>query len=193
MVAEDDNYPYQWTQVEERVLFRNDYIGLRNDRARRPDGVIIDYIVLENKNYSAALCLDQDNRLVMIRQYRYPWGLASWEIPSGIIDQGETPEECAIREVKEETGYEVIAIETLLRFHPTGLGSGECHLFLARVRTSGEQTLDPSEFIQVGVFEQAQVDIMIGKGEIVHTASLMGWMIARSPPEIGELLKKAFF
>ncbi|MHA2423712.1 MAG: NUDIX hydrolase [Candidatus Thorarchaeota archaeon] len=170
-----DDSTLRWTQLEERVIFRNEYVGFRNDLAKRPDGKNVDYVVVENRSYTTVMCLDEDGRTILVKQYRYPWMQLSWEAPSGLIEDGESPEECAHREVLEETGYEVISISPLLKYHPSGLGPGICHLYKATVRKKGEQHLDSNEFIQVEAFERQEIERMIRENDIKHGSTLLGW------------------
>jgi 8-oxo-dGTP pyrophosphatase MutT (NUDIX family) len=170
----------KWRKLKERVVFRNAFVGLRNDIVRRPDGEVIDFIVVENRDFSAAVCLDRDDNVILVNQYRYPWERFSWEIPSGLTESGETPEECAIREVQEETGYLVKRIKPLIRYHPTGLGSGWCNTFFAEVRGGNHQPSETHEILKVNAFTPAQVDNMILNGEIVHAATILGWTMIGS-------------
>jgi hypothetical protein len=107
MLLHRDDKKQRWSSVEERVVFRSSFVGFRNDRARRPDGKIVDYVVLENRDYSVAICKNIDGNFIFVRQFRYPWMQASWETPSGLLEPNETPQDAAIREVLEETGYMV--------------------------------------------------------------------------------------
>ena len=88
MQKDDDDL--KWSSVEERIVFRSSFVGFRNDRARRPDGKIVDYIVLENRDYSAVICKNVDGKFVLVRQFRYPCMQASWETPSGLLEPEET-------------------------------------------------------------------------------------------------------
>ncbi|UCH05833.1 MAG: NUDIX hydrolase [Candidatus Thorarchaeota archaeon] len=170
----------EWKQVEERVVFRSPFLGLRNDLVKRPDGEVVEYIVVEYQDYSSATCVvEDDTKVVLVRQFRYPWLQASWESPSGLIHSSESAEEAAIRETKEETGYSIRSIQPLARYHPTGLGPVWCNLYYATVGNVSNQLPDPSEFLRVGLFSFDEVDRMIEDGKIVHAATIMGWSLAR--------------
>lgn len=178
MFTDDDEL--KWSSVEERVVFRSNFVGFRNDRARRPDGKIVDFIVLENRDYSAVICKNVDGKFVLVRQFRYPWMQASWETPSGLLEQKESPSEAATREVLEESGFIVLNIKKMIKCHPSGMGPGFCHLFFAEVDEGGEQSLDSSEFIKVGLFSADEIDAMIESGDIIHMTSVLGWIMAKS-------------
>lgn len=177
---QNDDDELKWSSVEERVVFRSSFVGFRNDRARRPDGKIVDYIVLENRDYSAAICKNNDGNFVFVRQFRYPWMQASWETPSGLLEPNESPTEAAIREVLEETGHHVKSIEKMAKCHPSGMGPGYCHLFYAEVEDGGKQTLDSTEFIKVGIFTAEEINELLEDGQIIHMTTVLGWIMAKS-------------
>jgi ADP-ribose pyrophosphatase len=178
--ALQDDSDLEWKQVEERVVFRSPFLGLRNDLAQRPDGEVVEYVVVEYQDYSSVTCVVEDEaKVVLVRQFRYPWMLASWESPSGLIDSGESAQEAAIRETKEETGYSIKSIQPLARYHPTGLGPVWCNLYYGTAGDSTNQLPDPGEFLRVGLFSYDEVDRMIEDGEIVHAATIMGWLLAK--------------
>lgn len=170
----------KWELVEERVVFRNEFVGLRNDLVRRPDEKLVEYAVIENRSYSAAVCIDSQRSLVMVNQFRYPWKRFSWEFPSGLLEPGEQAVECAVREIREETGYKVEEIQKMYEYYPTGLGSGLANLFFARVKEQGGQALDAGESIEVGVFSPMEVEQMISDGLVFHGSTLLGWLMVRS-------------
>ena len=169
-----------WHQVEERVIFRNKFIGLRNDLVKRPDGIETEYVVVENKDFACVVCQTPEKKLILVRQYRYPWQVASWELPSGIIDPGESPETAAIREVREETGYNVDDIEFILRFHPFGISSGWGHVFFAHLESElpGNLNLDDNEFLITEKFSKIQIIPLIETNSIIHAPSLLGIQLA---------------
>jgi ADP-ribose pyrophosphatase len=72
-----------------------------------PDGRIVEqYYVLEYPNWANAVALTEDNKIIMVRQYRHAANIVSLEIPGGVIEDGEDPETGMRRELLEETGYE---------------------------------------------------------------------------------------
>ena len=170
----------KWHQVEERVIYRNKYIGLRNDLVRRPDGIETDYVVVENKDFVCTVCQTPQKKLILVRQYRYPWQTASWELPSGIIDPGESPENAAIREIREETGFGVDTIEFVLRFHPFGIARGWGYVFFVQLKDKLPRCLDldANEFLIAQEFSKSQVIPLIETNSIIHAPSLLGIQLA---------------
>ncbi|NHK29852.1 MAG: NUDIX hydrolase [Asgard group archaeon] len=169
----------EFKQLEERVVFSNQYITLRNDLVRFPNGEIGEYAVVESNNFCGTLCFTKNKKLVMVKQYRYPWLRSSWEMSSGFIDTGETPKEAAIREVMEETGYQVININPLLDYYPIGNNCSIGSLFFAEVENS-DSSFDTDEIEQVKEFSIVEIDELIKKGAIIHGTTLLAYYYAKN-------------
>ncbi len=176
---EKDNCKLCWKTIEKRTVFKNKYMTLRNDLALRPDGQTTEYIVVENRDYSAVVCISKDKKIPMVRQFRYPWMKLSWEIPAGLLECDESSDSAAKREVEEETACIVDKLEHLVSYYPLGSGCGMCHLYFAEVENTGKQKLDDGEFLYCEFFTIDEVKAMMKNGEIIHSATLMGinWAI----------------
>jgi ADP-ribose pyrophosphatase len=85
-----------------RRLYTGKILNLRVDEVELQGGVKTVREVIENPGAAGVVAVDTQNRLLMVRQYRYPKGEFLLEIPAGKIDPGETPAACAAREVQEE-------------------------------------------------------------------------------------------
>ena len=116
---------------------------------------------------AAVLALDEANRVLVVRQYRYVFGKVLDELPAGKLDPGEDPVTGALRELKEETGAEPETFLPLGKLLPAPGCYGETlHLFLAKGLKFSEQHLDPDEFLNV---ERVPFDEMVHRcvnGEI---------------------------
>ena len=171
------NTCHEIKQLEERVVFRNQYIGLRNDLVRFPNGVIDEYAVVESNNFCGTLCFTKNKKLVMVKQFRYPWLKSSWEMSSGFIISGENPKEAAVREVQEETGYRVVNISPLLDYYPIGNNCSVGYIFFAEVDFS-DSTFDTDEIEHVKEYTIEEFDELIEKGEIIHGTTLLAYFYA---------------
>ena len=116
---------------------------------------------------AAVLAMDEANRVLVVRQYRYVFGRVLAELPAGKLDPGEDPVAGALRELKEETGAEPETFLPLGKIIPAPGCYGEVlHLFLAKGLKFSEQHLDPDEFLNV---ERVPFDEMVHRcmnGEI---------------------------
>ena len=107
----------RWTVHGERPLFRDTWLELWEADVGLPDGTRIDHKVLRMAPVAAAVVLDAD-RVLMMWRHRFITDTWGWELPAGIIDQGEEPIVAAAREVEEETGYRPNPLEPLITAEP---------------------------------------------------------------------------
>jgi ADP-ribose pyrophosphatase len=120
--------------VGEELLFRGLRFNVARRRYSRPDtGEIFERDVVVFPEAAAVLPLLGERRVVLLRQFRAPLNDYIIEVPAGVVNQGETPEETAKRELIEETGYHPRVLEKLGSFTPTpGYSSEVLHLYVAR-------------------------------------------------------------
>lgn len=118
----------------------------------------------------------KDGKVIVQRQYRYPVQSWQWEIPGGFIDESEMPEEAAIRELGEETGYEVKEIYSLGAFYPSfGSTNEKIYLFYVECGELGASERDPGEMIHVEEIPLKKFGEMVASGEFMHGAGLAAW------------------
>lgn len=129
-------------------IFTGNYLNL--DLVPHPSGKYKQEIVTP-PDASAILAITPNLKIVMVKQYRPSANAKILEIPAGIIDEGETPEDTAKRELLEETGYKAKSIvELTWTYHSSGYSTGKTHLFLAYgCEKVVEQSLDVNEEIEV--------------------------------------------
>ena len=139
--------------------------------------------------------VDNDH-IALMRQYRYAADSELWELPAGTINgreesqrmiATETPEECAARELSEETGYEAEALEKVCECYAMPGSSDEIiHVFFARGLKRNEQSLDDDEIInEIRAFSAEELEEMIGRGEIRDAKTLVGLFYALSRRSCG--------
>lgn len=117
-----------------------------------------------------------DGKVIVQRQYRYPVRSWQWEVPGGFVDTGEEPEEAAVRELKEETGYAVKEIVSLGAFHPSfGSTNEKIHLFVAECGEKGEDAREPGEALTVEEISMETFRELIRSGDFMHGAGLAAW------------------
>ncbi|WP_372733681.1 NUDIX domain-containing protein [Nocardioides sp.] len=130
--------PESWPVVTSEDLHRDGWVlALRADRIRRPGGgeeAPFRRLVLEHPGAAVVLALDEDDRALVVRQYRHPVLRRFVELPAGLVDQpGEDPLEVAQRELVEEAGFEAATWTRLgATYSSPGISAELIHLFLAR-------------------------------------------------------------
>lgn len=95
-----------WTTHASRVVYDNPWITVREDQVLRPDGAAGIYGVVTMRTATGVVAVTDDDRVVLVGQWRYPLASYSWEIVEGGTDDGEQPHEAAARELREEAGFE---------------------------------------------------------------------------------------
>lgn len=153
--------------VEQKYIYKGRVVTLRVDTVELPNGKAGVREVIEHQGAAAVVALTDESELVLVRQFRYPFSSALWEIPAGKLDPGETPLDCAKRELLEETGATAKEYIDLGVYYPTPAYCGEkIHLLGATGLTFTAQSLDEDEFLEVKKFPLEQVVAMIKQNEI---------------------------
>jgi ADP-ribose pyrophosphatase len=145
--------------------------SLRTDRARSPrTGEAHDFFVLESSSWVNVIPITPAGEVVMVRQYRHGTRDLTLEIPGGLVEDHDTPEEAALRELYEETGYHAASFTPLGYVHPNpAIQNNRCYTFLAHdVFPAGAQEQDDKEDIQVVTYPLADIRRLIREGEITH-------------------------
>ncbi|MDR0788500.1 MAG: NUDIX hydrolase [Gemmatimonadota bacterium] len=161
------------TLLESTPVHSGRIVNLSLDRVRFPDGSVGTLEMIRHSGASAVLpILDPlphpDPRILLIHQYRYAGGGYLYEVPAGRPNQtGEPWEECARRELEEETGYTAGKLVPLTSILTTpGFTDERIHLFLATDLQPGQCARDEDEFISLVEVRLSEALAMIGDGRI---------------------------
>lgn len=158
--------------VKSRQLHRGRVVDLRAETVRLPNGLEMEFEIVRHPGASAALPLDADGRVCLVRQYRPPVGWI-WEIPAGKIDPGEEPLAAARRELEEETGVRAARWDGLGAILTAPAFSDEViHLYLARDLGTGSVRREPGEVLEVHWQPWGRVLEMARGGEIRDAKTL---------------------
>lgn len=155
--------------------FSGKIITVRHDTVTLVDGSEAMREVVDHPGGVAVVGLTQDDEVLLVRQFRYPYRETIYEIPAGKLERGEDPKEAAIREFSEECGASAQIFESLGELYPTPGYCGEIiRLYYASGLTFGEQHLDSDEFLDVAriPFDECVAKIM--NGEIKDAKTIIG-------------------
>lgn len=179
--------------VASRVLHRGRYLTFRVDTIERPDGSRAQRDICGHPGAVAIVALDEDDRVLLVRQFRLATGESLLEIPAGTLDVAadgviEDPDAAARRELLEETGQRAAEWRTLGRFWTApGFATELMHLYLARGLTTVRDKLgeDEDEQLELERIPLAQALLLAERGDIRDAKTLVGlfWLarLERSP------------
>ena len=134
--------------------------------------------IVRHRGAAAVLCRLPDGRYIFVKQYRKPIDQFLVEVVAGGMDEGETPEECAIREVHEETGYAVKSIRSLGQIVSCpGYCDEILHGFFVELEERAGQTdPDEDENVETVVLSKDEVEAQIRSGQLWDGKTLALWL-----------------
>lgn len=167
-------------QIETEILYKGMIVNIRRDVAELQNGRRVPREVVEHPGGVGIIPVTHDNKILMVRQYRYPMEEELLEIPAGKLDDGEEPLACAIRELSEETGCSAGRYIDFGAIYPSpGFCKETLYLYLALDLSYGAMHLDEGEFLSV---EAVGIDELVDKvmrNELPDAKSIIGIMKAR--------------
>ncbi len=158
-----------------QTLLSGGYLEVRRDTVRLPDGSTATREFVQHSGAVAIIPMLDDGRRVLVRQHRHPVGRVLLEWPAGKLDEGEDPLHCAMRELREETGYRAGQWALAGHIHNAAAYSTEIiHLYFARALVAGEKSPDVGEFVETVCLTEAQLLALDLRGELPDVKTLIG-------------------
>lgn len=147
----------QMSTLEEKTLktehiYSGRIIQVQVDEVELPNGKTSTRELVKHPGAVAVIAITDDNKLVMVEQYRKPLEKVIVEIPAGKLEKDEEPALCARRELEEETGYECESLELVSSFYTSpGFADEIIHVYVAKGLKQKENAagLDEDEFVNV--------------------------------------------
>lgn len=171
---------------ESNCLYKGKIINLKRDGVILPDGknAVREYV--EHSGGASVLCL-KDGKVLMVKQFRYPYREEIWEIPAGKRNEGETFEQTALRELEEEGGVRARKIKKIFEIYPTPAYTNEIiRIFYAWDLVETKVHLDEDEFLRSEWMSKDRLKSMINSGEIKDAKTLIALLYLFADGENGE-------
>lgn len=159
----------------ERTIYDNPWVRLTLVDIEPPDGHRFEHHVVRLQRVAIAAVLNDEDEVLMLWRHRFVSDSWGWELPGGIVDEGEDGATAATREVEEETGWRPEPLTHLITFQPmVGMVDTPHELYVGRgAKHIGEPT-DKEEAGRVGWIPMSAILELISKGEILGSGSLVG-------------------
>lgn len=164
--------------LETDVIYKGRILTLLKDKVSLPDGKESVREIIEHSGGSAVLC-EKDDKILMVRQFRYAYKEEVWEIPAGKVNKGEDAKETAYRELEEEGGVKAGKMELLFTVYPSpGYTNEILRIYKATDISEGTVKLDEDEFLASCWVEKSRLSEMIKNGEIKDAKTLIALLYA---------------
>lgn len=160
--------PKAWETLSSRPIYANKWMRLREDVAELPDGRTTIYGVVTFGECVGVLPFVDEDRVVLVRQYRYVFGESHrWEMPTGGIKPGESPEQAAVRELQEEAGFTAGRLEWVSSYYTSkSICDETAHIYLGYDLSTSALPADDTEFFTLATFPLQEVLEMVKRSEI---------------------------
>ena len=170
--------PFELIKTE--PLFRGRAFKIRRDYMKTPDGRETKFDIVEHGGSVILIPIDQDGNLLFVRQYRHAAGRDLLELPAGTRDGDEPFEECAAREIREETGMQAGTLKKVGEFFlAPGYSTEFMEVYLATDLKHNPLEADADEFISVEKIPLKHALEMAEQGEMPDAKSLAALLLAR--------------
>jgi 8-oxo-dGTP pyrophosphatase MutT (NUDIX family) len=166
--------------IKSEPLFQGRVFKIRRDYLRTPDGGETKLDIVEHGGSVVIIPLDNEGNILFVRQYRHAAGMDLLELPAGTRNSNEPFEECAAREIREETGMEAGTLKKVGEFYlAPGYSTEFMGVFLATDLKHNPLNADEDEFLELEKIPLRDAISMAERGEMPDAKSLAALLLAR--------------
>jgi len=179
--------------LNSQTVYRGKVIELKVEQVVEPDGVETKREVVCHSGSAVIIPYLPDGRIILVRQYRHAVRRSLWELVAGGMEPGESPRQCAQRELVEETGYRARKVKPLVEFYSSpGILSEKMHLFEAHGLVPAKAQPDADERIETRSFTSSELVDKIQKNQLQDAKTLVGllWLVGVAKQSTGPHVKR---
>lgn len=163
------------TLISSSTIEKTSFLQINRDKIQLPNGHQHTRIVIRHPGAACVLAVTDNNHVILVRQWRHAAGRSLLEIPAGKLDAGESPENCALRELAEETPYSAERVEKIHSFYTApGFCDEIIHLYRA-INLTANSTLQPDsdELLETVLLTPQEAQEAITNGNICDAKTLI--------------------
>jgi len=163
-------------------VFKGRLLKVFVKKVRLPNGYLATFEIIKHPGAALVIPFLSKDKIIMLRQLRPVVGNYIYELPAGTIDKGESPVECARREIVEETGYSAGSMKRLGEIYPVpGYSTEKIIIYEARNLKPCHRTLEKDEIIELKVLTRSAARCLFKSGKIVDAKTIAalafcGWL-----------------
>lgn len=175
-------------KISSEDIFDGSLLHVKRDTVQLPNGNQATREWIKHPGASSVIPVLPNGDIILVKQYRYPIGKITLEVPAGKLDSpDEDPQYCAKRELSEETGYEADYIEELTTIATTvGFSNEYIHLYVAKGLNAGKQHTDEDEFINIVTIPLTEAVEMVLDGRIRDAKSVVSILMLERRQRMSE-------
>ena len=167
--------------LNKNTIFKGKILNLRSDTALLPNGTTAVREVIEHSGGVCVAAIDENDNVLMVKQFRMPFNKVLLEVPAGKLNKNEDIFEAAKREFNEETGYIANKLTYMGEFYPSvGFLTEKIHIYIGEDLVKECQHLDDDEFLNVEKYNIDTLYNMVLKNEIRDSKTVIAIMLLKN-------------
>lgn len=162
-----------------KTIFRGRIVDLGIESITLPSGISVELEIIRHPGAAAVVPIHDDGTVTLVRQYRHAGGGMHIELPAGVLEAGEAPEDCAARELSEEVQLAAGTLTRLSTIHTTpGFTDEQIHIFLGTDLSLSDGVPEDDEFLEPVRIPLSEAIEMVRSGSITDGKTICGLMLA---------------